>query len=192
MGYSHEPSIAVVELASIARGIQTADAILKEATVTVLASRPVSPGRYVILFTGSVEDVRSALVAAIDCGADSVIDQLLLPGIDPSVFQALSRPLETPELDAVGAVETSTIAAAVEAADAAVKRGEVSLMELHLAQGIDGKSYFTCTGEVSDVEAAVAAASDVAMRRDRLLHQVIIPRPHDDLRSVLDGHHRPL
>ena len=56
-------------------------------------------------------------------------------------------------------METSTIAAAVEAADAAVKRGEVSLIELHLAQGIDGKSYFTCTGEVSDVEASIAAAS---------------------------------
>jgi len=192
MGYEHEPSIAVVELASIARGIRTADAILKEATVTVLAARPVSPGRYLILFTGSVEDVRSALGAAIESGAGSIVDQLFLPGIDPSVLQALARPVESPELDAVGAVETATIAAAVEAADAAVKRGEVALIELHLAQGIDGKSYFTCTGEVSDVEAAVAAASDVAMRGDRLLHQVIIPRPHDGLRSVLDGHHRPL
>lgn len=192
MVYANEPTIAVIELASIARGIGAVDRILKEATVTVLAARPVSPGRYVILFTGSVEDVRSSLAVGVDIAAECLVDRLFLPAVDPGVLQALERPVAASKLDAVGVVETSTISSSVEAADAAVKRGAVSLIELHLAQGIDGKSYFTCTGEVSDVEAAVAAAVAAAQVRDRLLHHVIIPRPHDGVRSVLEGHQRPL
>ena len=55
------PCIALLELASIAGGFETVDALRKEAAVQILRARAVSPGKFVILFTGSVEDTTSAL-----------------------------------------------------------------------------------------------------------------------------------
>ena len=46
------------------------------------------------------------------------------------------------QVDSVTIVETFSIAAAVQLADMALKRNEVQLMDLRLAQGIGGKAYF--------------------------------------------------
>ncbi|HUR27343.1 MAG TPA: BMC domain-containing protein, partial [Planctomycetota bacterium] len=52
--------IGLLELSSVARGIETADTVLWEARVELLFATPVHPGKYVVLFTGSIEDVRAA------------------------------------------------------------------------------------------------------------------------------------
>jgi microcompartment protein CcmL/EutN len=85
------------------------------------------------------------------------------------------------QIDALGVVETTTVAAAVQAADAALKQATVDLLELRIANGLGGRSYFTLTGEVSDVRAAVTVAASVASERGMLARDVVIPRPHSDL-----------
>jgi microcompartment protein CcmL/EutN len=54
------------------------------------------------------------------------------------------------------------------------------LIELQLARGIGGKAFFTLTGSLADVEAAVEAAVGIL---DAALVQAteIIAAPHDDL-----------
>ena len=56
-----EPAIGLIELASVARGVEVADAVLWEAPVEMLFASPVQPGRYVMLFTGGVQDVRAGV-----------------------------------------------------------------------------------------------------------------------------------
>ena len=63
------------------------------------------------------------------------------------------------QIDAIGVVETTTVASAVLAADLALKTASVDLLDLRIANGLDGKSFFTITGEVSDVRSAVAAGA---------------------------------
>jgi microcompartment protein CcmL/EutN len=84
-------------------------------------------------------------------------------------------------LDALGIIETSTVASAVLAADAALKTAAVDLLELRIANGLGGKSFFTLTGEVSDVRSAVMAGASSAAESGRLLRDVVIARPHVDL-----------
>ncbi len=186
--YAHQPTIGVLEFSSIARGIEAADRVLKEATVEVLFARPVSPGKYVLLFTGSVEDVTSSLRAGAEVGADSLVDQLRLPAVHEDVFRALERPIAVPELHAVGVIETCTVASTILAADAAAKKAAVRLIEIRLAQGIGGKSYVTLTGGVADVEAAVGAGAALAEEKGLLLRRVVIPRPHLGLRELFSRH----
>ena len=50
--------VGFLELGAIARGIQTADALLKKAIVDIVFAQPVSSGKYLIGFTGEVEEVR--------------------------------------------------------------------------------------------------------------------------------------
>ena len=177
------PCIGLLELASVARGVEAADALLKEADVEMLFSSPVQPGKYVMLFTGSVEDVRIALDRGLEVAGNALVDQLLIPQIHSQVESGLRRRggHVNGQLDAVGVVETLTVAASILAADVALKTATVDLIDLRIANGLGGKSFFTLTGEVSDVRSSVAAGAHSAEQRGQLAEQVVIPRPHASL-----------
>ena len=181
------PCVALLELASIAAGFETVDALRKEAAVQILRARAVSPGKFVILFTGSVEDTTSALRRGREVGADSLIDSLLIPNIEPTLLGLARgvRPDAPPTLDAVGIIETLSVASTIRAADIASKTASLLLIDMQLAVGIGGKSYVTFTGEVSDVTAAVEAGAADAQRVGLLVRRVVIARPHDDMSGVL-------
>ncbi|HNT98973.1 MAG TPA: BMC domain-containing protein, partial [Elusimicrobiales bacterium] len=54
-------AIGGVELSSIAKGLETADAMLKTSDVRILVSRSICPGKYVILVSGEVGAVNAAV-----------------------------------------------------------------------------------------------------------------------------------
>ncbi len=176
------PAIAMLETGSIARGIEVADAILWEARIELLASTSVHPGKYVMLFTGGVEDLKSAIRRGAEIAGEDLVDQLLIPSVHPQVEVALRRAGHiNGQIDALGVIETTTVATAILAADAALKSATVDLLELRIANGLGGKSYLTLTGEVSDVRSSVMAGAEVAEGRGHLARQVVIPRPHPEL-----------
>jgi bacterial microcompartment shell protein len=180
-----KPTIAMLEFSSIARGIEATDALLKTAAVVVLRAKPISSGKYVTLFTGEVEDVKSALARGRDVGGASVVDELLLPSVHRDVLPAVTgRPASLP-IEAVGIIETQTVASAIVAADAAAKTGAVRLVELRLGDGIGGRAFVTFTGEVSDVRVAVEAGSALAAERGFLKERVVIAKAHPDLAPFL-------
>ena len=114
-------------------------------------------------------------------GAD-LVDQLLIPQVHEQVLFGLKRKGRiNGTLDALGVVETSTVAAAITAADIALKAATVDLLELRMANGLGGKSFFTLTGEVSDVRSGVSAAGLSAREVGKLIREVVIPRPHAGL-----------
>jgi microcompartment protein CcmL/EutN len=85
------------------------------------------------------------------------------------------------QLDAVGVVETNTVASTILAADAALKQASVDLIDIRIANGLGGKSFFVVTGEVSDVRSSVAAGASSASSSGMLAREVVIPRPHPEL-----------
>ena len=68
-------AIAVIELKSIARGIEAADAALKSAGVRLVSSHASCPGKYEIILTGAIADVTAAVAAAVptDFSADALL-----------------------------------------------------------------------------------------------------------------------
>lgn len=177
------PCIGLLELGSIARGVEVADAILWQAEIEILFASPVQPGKYVMLFTGSVKDVAAALERGAELAGAELIDRLHIPQVHEQLEMGLRRTGGRigGELDAIGLVETQTVASAVIAADLALKTAAVDLLDLRIANGLGGKSFFTLTGEVSDVRSAIAAGADSATRAGQLTRDVVIPRPHPDL-----------
>lgn len=177
------PCIGLVELCSIARGVEAADAILWQGQVELVFSTPVQPGKYLTLFTGSVQDVGAALERAAEVAAGDLVDRLHIQQVHPQVMRALRRRGGRIDgsLDAIGVLETKTVASAIVAADLALKAATVDLFDLRIANGLGGKSFLALTGEVSDVRSAIAAASREAGARGQLAREVVIPRPHPDL-----------
>ena len=175
------PALALVELGSIARGHRVADAMLKRAPVSLLRADWVSPGKLLVLVEGEVAAVEEAFRAGLDAGGELVVDRLFLPQPHVALWPALAGEASAAAgVDSLGIVETTTVAAALLGADAAAKAAAVRLIELQLARGIGGKAFFTLTGPLADVEAAVEAA--VALVDAARLHATeIIAAPHADL-----------
>lgn len=178
------PAIGLIETTSIARGIVVADAMVKRAVITLALARPVTPGKHVVIVTGEVGEVEEAMQAGLDAAAHTLVDRLYLPQAHPTLLAALAAGCQVGEVEALGIVETFTVAATLLGADAACKAAEVALCELRLADGLGGKAYFVVTAELDLVEAAVSAAERV-LESGLLFTREIIPRPHADLLAAL-------
>lgn len=177
------PALALLELESLARGVVVADALVKKAAVTIAIAEAVTPGKYLLVFTGAVAEVEESFAAGAETGGAKVIDRLLLPQVADAVLQGLAgRVAPVDAHDAVGIVEAHTVAATILAADAAVKRAAVKLTHLQLAKGIGGKGWFTLAGDQHDVEAALDGAA-AAIEPSLLVATEIIQRPHPELRG---------
>lgn len=177
-----QPAICLLELSCIARGVEVADAVLWEAEIEMLFAEPVQPGKYVLLFTGSVQALTSAQRRGSEIAAESLTDTMLIQQVHEQVLLGLARSGKiNGTLDALGVLETSTVASAILSADTALKTAAVDLLELRIANGLGGKSYYTLTGEVSDVRSAIIAGAVSAREGGRLLREVVIARPHPDL-----------
>ena len=176
------PCIGLLEIGSIARGVEVADAILWEADVEMLFSCPVQPGKYVMLFTGSVQDVGSSLRRGAEIAGPDLLDTLHIQQVHEQVAPALRRRGGhiDGKLDAIGIIET-TVAAAVSAADVALKTATVDLFDLRIANGLGGKSFLALTGQVADVRSSVVAGARHAQEGGHLAREVVIPRPHPGL-----------
>jgi microcompartment protein CcmL/EutN len=109
------------------------------------------------------------------------VDTLFIPNVHPQVFPAVLAATGVESLDALGVLETFTVASTILAADTAAKTAPVRLIEIRLAKGLGGKAYFTMTGAVYDVEAAMDAALAVVKSGGNLVRSVVIPRPHEAL-----------
>ncbi len=195
-GAALQPALALLELASIAVGIEAGDAMVKRAPVEVLHAGTVQPGKYLVLVTGAVADVEEAVAAGREVGACCLVDTVFLPHVHDQVVAALRGSRRSGVGEALGVVETQTVAGVIEAADAGVKGAGVELLELRLGDGLGGKGYLLFDGPVADVEAAVAiaverlgdpAAGTGAVPDSRAPIARVIPQLHAGMRAELEA-----
>ena len=176
-----EPALALIEYSSIAAGMQAADAVVKKAQIRVLRVGTIQPGKFLVLFGGEVGDVEESLAAGRQMGGEAVIDFVYLPVVHPEVVESVTGFRRPQPIDALGVIETSSVASTILAADAGVKGAEVHLVEIRLGDGLGGKGIVLYSGLVADVEAAVAIGVGVLRRPEHLVRQVVIPQLHPEM-----------
>jgi microcompartment protein CcmL/EutN len=174
-------SIGLIELTSIAAGFETCDAMLKAAGVVLVLSRSICSGKYMVMVRGDVAAVGASVAAGIAAARFSVIDSFVIPNLHESVFPALSGSNKVETLEALGIVESFSVAALIEGADAAVKAANVELIEIRLAMALGGKAFVTLTGDVAAVQSAVEAGARVVGEKGMLVNKVVIPHPRPEL-----------
>jgi microcompartment protein CcmL/EutN len=176
-----DPALALIEFNSIAIGIQAGDAMVKKAPIASIKAGTVQPGKYLVLVTGQVAEVEESLQAGVEWGGETVIDTVFLPQVHPAVVQVIAGDRVEGAGPALGVVETSDVAATIQAADAGVKGAQVTLREIRLADGLGGKAFCLFQGDVQDVEAAVEIGVDSLPDPTVLVNQVVIPQLHPEM-----------
>lgn len=154
-----EPALCLLELSSIATGIEAGDAMAKRAPLEVIRAGTVHPGKYLVLVGGLTADVEEAMEAGRAVAGDALVDVVFLPDVHPDVVASIGGVRRDDVGEALGIVETLTVAATIEAADAGVKGARVTIRDLRLADDLGGKAYVLFGGDLAEVEAAVEAAA---------------------------------
>jgi len=180
------PALALVEFGSVAAGIRAADAMVKRAPIALLKAGTIHPGHYLVLIGGSVGAVTEAFDAGCVSDAELLLDSVLLPDVHAEVYDSALGATRALEQEALGVLETRTVAALLSAADAAVKGTPVHIGELRMGDDLGGRAFVLFDGIVADVEAALeigAGRIDAA----RILHRTIMGRLDGAVRRALAG-----
>src|SRR5215469_12068887 len=178
-------SIGLIELTSIASGFLVTDAMLKAADVSVVLSRSICSGKYMVMVRGDVAAVEAAVAAGTRAGHFSVVDAFFITNMHASIFPALSGGTKVEALEALGIVESFSVASLIEGADAAVKAAKIQLIEIRLAMALGGKAFVTLTGSVAAVQSAVEAGAQIVGSKGMLVNKVVIASPRPELLNEL-------
>ena len=178
-------SIGLLELSSIAAGMQAADIMLKTSEVELIISRSICSGKYMVLIGGDVAAVQEAISTAEQQVDFAVIDTFVIPNVHKDIFPALSGHSGIENLEALGIIESFSVASLIEGADAAVKAASVRIIEIRLAMALGGKAFCTITGEVAAVQSAIDTGADLIGQKGLLVNQVVIAQPRKELMSEM-------
>lgn len=174
-------SIGLVEVKNVSKGIVVTDEMLKSAGIVLISSGSVCPGKFVTIVGGELSAIHAAVDRAELIAEDALIDKFVIGNLGDNVFEAICGTADVKEKKAFGIVETFTAASAIQAADAAVKAGDIELIEVRVARGLGGKCFVSMTGDVADVKAGVEAGARIATEQGVLINTEVIANPHPEL-----------
>jgi microcompartment protein CcmL/EutN len=176
-------SIGLIELSSIATGFVVEDLMLKAGSVQLLLARSICSGKFLIVVAGDVTSVQAALLAGAAAAGASLIERRQIARVHPTVLQAISQTVDIPpsQLQSLGVIETFSAASIIEVADAVVKTANVTLLKVHLAMALGGKGFVVMAGDISSVQAAVAAGCKAAAEDGMLVGKGVIANPSPEL-----------
>ncbi len=178
-------SLGMIELNSIARGIEAGDAIVKTADVKLVGAYASCPGKYVVMVRGKIAAIKSAIEVGAKTAGKSLVNDIIIANVHKQVFTALNSKTEIVSKGAVGVIETYSLATAVLLSDAAVKAANVDLLEIRLGRGLGGKAFTILTGDVSSVKAAIEVAEATNKEDGLLAHTAVIPRISESMLRTL-------
>jgi len=179
------PALGLIELSSVARGFETTDRMLKVAEVELVLARTICSGKYMVMVAGQLEEVEASVAGGREIAAECAIDHFVIANVHPAVFPALSSSGPMPKREALGIIESFSVASLVEAIDRVAKTALVEMVECRLAMALGGKAYLVFTGDVDAVKYAIAAGVAVVEERGLLVNQVVIPDPRPELFDAL-------
>jgi microcompartment protein CcmL/EutN len=159
--------------------------MIKSADIEILIAQTVCPGKYILLFTGKLSDINAAIDTGIKNYEQQIIDYFILGNPAESIFSALYGTTEIGNVEALGIIETYTVASVIVAADQAAKTANIRLMDIRIARGMSGKSYVLFCGDLAAVEASTKKACDEISKGGFLLNYSIIPNPDSRLWETL-------
>ncbi len=184
------PALAMVEIGDLPIGFAVLDALVKEASVTVIAAGTVQQGHWLVAFSGEVHPVELSFARALERAGPTLLDAVLLADAEPRILPSLANGTLRSRApgDALGVVQTSSSPTLLRSVDAALKGARVELVELRVAEGLAGRALALLWGLQPDVEAAIELATRAfAAGRPEGCSTVVIPNADREVGRALRG-----
>ena len=181
--------LGVIEFSDTASGTVALDAMTKSAPVDVVGVRQINPGKLVIFIGGDVASVEIALQSGERAAGNGLVASSFFPAVHPSVVDALrGRTVDAERWTSVGVVDAASIADALFAADLGAKRADVVVAALKIGDSMGGRASIRFTGDLHELESAMAVAGDYLREHNQMISAVTIANPHQDvITTLIDG-----
>lgn len=179
------PSLGMVELNSISRGIAVSDAMVKASKIEIATAVSTCPGKYIAIISGDVAAVENSIAVGVRMAGEFIIDHFVLPKVHHSVFPAITATCDIPQTGALGIIEGFSAASIIIAADTALKAARVDAVELRIGSGLGGKAYFMLCGDLGSVTKAVEAGKQGVLEKGLLINAEVISAPAKALWATL-------
>jgi microcompartment protein CcmL/EutN len=155
--------------------------MLREASVDLIFSSPLCPGKYVSIIEGTVDSVRRSLQKAERVAPEFLLDSQLILNPHEQVSPAISGTTMIDSIENIGGVETMGAIASVKAADLAAKSSNIKLIEVRIARGLGGKSYVVFCGELASVKNAIAVCLEEIGEEGGITSSTVVAAVHPQL-----------
>lgn len=169
-------AIGVVEFVSIARGIYTADQMVKVADVDIITASSSCPGKFITIVHGEVSAVEDSVRVGERLAEGYFVDSMIIPNVSPEVFPAIMGTSMPEKIQALGIMESFSQATMILAADAVLKAANVEAIELRLGNGIGGKAFLRLLAMSGPLK-QVLKRGKIAKERGLLVNAELIPSP---------------
>lgn len=174
-------AIGVIEFKSIGKGIESTDAMLKCADVSVLESKMVCVGKYFVIITGEVAAVSDSIKAGEEVAGDSVIGAAVVPSVADGVLEKVNAKIVKDNIQALGILETRDLLYGIYGANYIKKSSDVDLLRVSIALGLGGKCVVIFTGDIASVENSLQVAVERIGDDSKIVSAVAIPSPAKEL-----------
>lgn len=178
-------AIGMIEFNSIARGIYVADQMVKTSDVEIVTANSVCPGKYIAIVHGDVSSVETSVKKGLETAGEFFVDSIVIPNVHAGVFPAVVSATIPEEIQALGILESYSLATMVIATDAVLKAAQLEPIEVRLGTGLGGKSYFTFTGDVAAVKAGIEVGKEIIGGNGMMINAEVIPSPSKKLIETL-------
>jgi len=178
-------AIGVIEYNSIGKGIESVDAMLKCADVSVIESKMVCVGKYFVIITGEVAAVSESIRTGEASAGNAVLGAQVIPSVADGVLEKVNASIDKTNIQSIGIFETKDIADGVYGANAIKKSSSVDLLRVSFSLGLGGKCVVLFTGDVSSVQNAIDVACAKVGDESKIVSAVTIPSPAKELVDTL-------
>ena len=103
-------AIGIIEIKSIAKGVDATDAALKSAGIRLISAHASCPGKYEIILTGAIADVTAAVEHVKSRFEEKLIDAAIIGRIDEQVITALFGTQAPTQRGSLGIIEAYSAA----------------------------------------------------------------------------------
>lgn len=172
-----ESNLAIIEFKSVARGIYVTDAVLKSASVNLVLSTSLCPGKYLTIVEGETGALENALKTAEETGGMHVFSIEVLNAVNSEVIAAISGRLSQNNYEALAIIESMHMASLISSADDVIDAVPVEFVDFRLARGCGVNSFYIFSGDYSSVAEGARRAEEFLKEKGALLACKVLSGP---------------
>ena len=167
-------SVGLIEFKKIPKGVLALDKIVKNSDVQIIMARLICPGRYLIFFSGKLEDINNSINCVKDSFSKTEFKYKIVTNIREEILRKINRVIEFEnDVKAIGIVETKDTVSVFKVSDFILKEFEIDLKSIKINIGTGGKGVVFFTGNIAALKGIEGAFFDEKWSKLILAYEMV-------------------
>lgn len=173
-------ALGLAEFKSIAKGIEMLDTMTKRSNVEIVQNRIVCIGKFFVIVSGEVADVKAAIESLSDLDSSQLVGAKVIPSLADGVIEKINGKIVRDNITALGVVETRDVNSGLYCGNYIKKSSNVEILRISLTLGLGGKALVIFTGDIASVRNGLDIAKENVENPKDIIEAVAIASPSQE------------